>query len=172
MAAEWIMVGLGVLLTLGTGVFVAAEFSLVNLDRSDVEARQARGERRLGPVIAALKITSTHLSGAQLGITLTTLLTGFTFEPALAALLSPVLRSAGLPAGSVPVIASVLGVLVATVASMLFGELVPKNFAIAVPVRVAKIVVPLQAGFTTIFKPLVALLNRTANAVVRSLGVE
>jgi CBS domain containing-hemolysin-like protein len=170
--AEWVMVGIGVLLTIGTGVFVAAEFSLVNLDRADLEARQARGERRLGPVISALKITSTHLSGAQLGITLTTLLTGFTFEPALATLLSPALRATGLPSGSVPVVASVVGVLVATVASMLLGELVPKNFAIAVPVRVARIVVPLQAAFTTVFKPLVALLNRTANAVVRSLGVE
>ncbi len=166
------MVGVGMLLTLGTGVFVAAEFTLVNLDRAELEARRDRGERGLGPTITALRITSTHLSGAQLGITLTTLLTGFTFEPALAGLLSPVLASAGLPAASVAPTAAVTGVVVATIGSMIFGELVPKNFAIAVPVRVARIVVPLQAGFTTVFKPLVLVLNHSANVVVRALGVE
>ena len=67
----------GILLTLGTGVFVASEFALVNLDRADVEARRDRGETGLAPVIGALKVTSTHLSSAQLGITLTTLLTGY-----------------------------------------------------------------------------------------------
>jgi CBS domain containing-hemolysin-like protein len=84
---EWIMLGLGLILTFGTGVFVAAEFSLVTLDRNELEARQARGEKRLGPTIKALRITSTHLSSAQLGITLTTLLTGYTFEPAISSLL-------------------------------------------------------------------------------------
>ena len=58
MGAEWILLGAGVLLTIGTGFFVASEFALVNLDRSDLEARQARGEKRLGPTIAALKITA------------------------------------------------------------------------------------------------------------------
>ena len=172
MTVEWILVGVGVLLTLGTGVFVAAEFALVNLDRADLEDRQQRGERRLGTTINALRITSTHLSGAQLGITLTTLLTGFTFEPALAALISPSLSQTPLPAATVPAVASVIGILIATLGSMLFGELVPKNFAIAVPAKTAKLVMPLQVAFTTVFRPLVALLNSTANLVVRALGVE
>ena len=92
---EWIMLGIGLILTVGTGFFVASEFALVNLDRHDLEARQARGEKRLAPTIKALKITSTHLSGAQLGITLTTLLTGYTFEPAISRMLSGPLTSAG-----------------------------------------------------------------------------
>jgi len=76
------MLGVGLLLTIGTGLFVASEFALVNLDRADLEARQAAGESRLALTISALKITSTHLSSAQLGITLTTLLTGYAMEPA------------------------------------------------------------------------------------------
>ncbi|GAB3915259.1 membrane protein [Microlunatus endophyticus] len=172
MIFEWAMVGIGVLLTLGTGVFVAAEFTLVNLDRADLEARQERGETGLQTTINALRITSTHLSGAQLGITLTTLLTGFTFEPAVATLISPALGRTALPDASVPAIASVIGILLATVGSMIFGELVPKNFAISVPIRIARMVVPLQVGFTTVFKPLVLLLNNTANAVVRAFGIE
>ncbi len=86
---DYVMLGVGLLLTVGTGLFVASEFALVNLDRADLEARQAAGETRLALTISALKITSTHLSSAQLGITLTTLLTGYTMEPAISNLLAP-----------------------------------------------------------------------------------
>src|SRR3982074_1221770 len=98
---EWIMLGVGLVLTVGTGFFVASEFALVNLDRSDLEARQERGESRLGMTIAALKITSTHLSSAQLGITLTTLLTGYTMEPAISSLLASPLAVVGFADASV-----------------------------------------------------------------------
>ena len=169
---EWLMVGVGLLLTVGTGLFVASEFALVNLDRHELENRRADGERRLDTTIAALKITSTHLSGAQLGITLTTLLTGFTFEPAVSALLAGPLEATGLPAGLVPVVGTVAGVALATLFSMVVGELVPKNFALALPVATAKLVLPFQAVFTMLFRPLIALFNNTANAIVRSFGIE
>jgi CBS domain containing-hemolysin-like protein len=169
---EWIMIGIGLVLTVGTGLFVASEFALVNLDRNDLEARQARGERRLGPTIKALKITSTHLSGAQLGITLTTLLTGYTFEPAISKMLSGPLLAAGLPEGLVPGIGAVIGIFIATIFSMVIGELVPKNFALALPLATAKVVVPFQAAFTTVFKPVITLFNNTANSIIRSFGIE
>jgi CBS domain containing-hemolysin-like protein len=169
---EWLMVAVGLVLTVGTGFFVAAEFALVNLDRNDLEGRQRRGETRLGPTINALKITSTHLSGAQLGITLTTLLTGFTFEPAVSHLLEGPLTGMGLAPGVVRVVGSIIGVGLATVFSMIIGELVPKNFALALPVATAKLVVPFQSLFTTVFKPLILLFNHTANAIVRALGIE
>ena len=169
---EWIMVGLGLILTVGTGVFVASEFALVTLDRNELEARQARGEKRLGPTIKALKITSTHLSSAQLGITLTTLLTGYTFEPAISSLLREPLLALGVSDGVVPVVGAVAGISLATLFSMVIGELVPKNFALAVPRQTAKIVVPLQAAFTTVFKPVILLFNNTANALIRMVGIE
>ncbi|SEQ70218.1 hemolysin family protein [Microlunatus flavus] len=166
----WVLVGL--VLTVGTGFFVASEFALVNLDRNDLEARQARGEKGLGLTINALKITSTHLSGAQLGITLTTLLTGFTMEPAISRLLAAPLRALGLPSGSVPLVGTIVGVGVATLLSMVLGELVPKNFALALPVRTARVVIGFQTVFTMVFRPLIALFNGTANRIIRALGVE
>ncbi|TLM81294.1 HlyC/CorC family transporter [Pseudarthrobacter sp. NamE2] len=169
---EWIMLGIGLVLTVGTGFFVASEFALVNLDRHDLEARQARGEKRLGPTIKALKITSTHLSGAQLGITLTTLLTGYTFEPAISRMLNGPLTSAGVPEAVVPAVGSVAGIFLATVFSMVIGELVPKNFALALPLATAKVVVPFQALFTAVFKPVILLFNNTANRIIRSFGIE
>lgn len=172
MGFEWAMFAVGLLLTLGTGLFVASEFSLVNLDRSELEARRDRGETRLGMTIAALKITSTHLSSAQLGITLTTLLTGYAMEPAIGSLLSGPLAAVGIPAQAVPAIATIAAIVIATLISMIIGELVPKNFALALPIATAKFVVPFQTAFTTVFKPAVRLLNGSANSVLRLFGVE
>lgn len=172
MSAEWISLLAGLLLTIGTGFFVASEFALVNLDRSELEARQARGEKRLGPTIAALKITSTHLSSAQLGITLTTLLTGFLMEPAISSMLADPLRSIGLPEGAVPIVGSIIAITLATLLSMIVGELVPKNFALSLPRQTAKVVVPFQWAFTTVFRPAIAFLNGSANTILRAMGVE
>jgi CBS domain containing-hemolysin-like protein len=169
---EWVMVGIGLVLTVGTGLFVASEFALVNLDRHDLETRRDRGEQRLGPVIGALKATSTHLSSAQLGITLTTLLTGYTLEPAVSSLLASPLSGVGLDDAAVAATGALVGVLLATLFSMVIGELVPKNFALAIPRQTARVVVPFQVAFTTVFKPLVVLLNGTANKIIRSLGIE
>ena len=166
------MFGVGLLLTIGTGFFVASEFSLVNLNRSDLESRVARGEKRLGLTIGALKITSTHLSSAQLGITLTTLLTGYTMEPAIGGLLAAPLAGLGFTTAVVTVTASVLAIVIATLLSMIVGELVPKNFALALPLATAKIVLPFQVGFTAVFRPFVSLLNNTANVILRSAGIE
>ncbi len=166
------MLGVGLLLTVGTGLFVASEFALVNLDRADLEARQAAGETRLSLTINALKITSTHLSSAQLGITLTTLLTGYTMEPAISNLLRPVFTAWGMPEGLVSPIAVIIAVSVATIFSMIIGELVPKNFALAVPRQTAKLVMPFQVAFTTVFRPAIVVLNGSANGVLRSVGIE
>ncbi len=169
---EFVMLGVGLLLTIGTGLFVASEFALVNLDRADLEARREAGETRLSLTISALRITSTHLSSAQLGITLTTLLTGYTMEPALSSLLRPVFTAWGLPEGLVSPLAVVLAVSIATIFSMIIGELVPKNFALAVPRQTAKLVIPFQVAFTTVFRPAIVVLNGSANGVLRGIGIE
>lgn len=162
----------GVVLTVGTGFFVASEFALVNLDRPELERRRLQGEKRLSPTIRALKVTSTHLSSAQLGITLTTLLAGYTFEPAISSLLREPLIEAGLAESAVGAVGAVVSVVLATLFSMIFGELVPKNFALAVPLATARLVVPFQLGFTFVFKPVILFFNGTANRMIRSMGIE
>ncbi|KQZ82135.1 hypothetical protein ASD56_14720 [Microbacterium sp. Root166] len=169
---EFVMLGVGLLLTVGTGLFVASEFALVNLDRADLEARREAGETRLSLTISALRITSTHLSSAQLGITLTTLLTGYTMEPAISSLLRPVFTAWGLPAGLVSPLAVIIAVATATIFSMIIGELVPKNFALAIPRQTAKLVMPFQVAFTTVFRPAIVVLNGSANGVLRGIGIE
>jgi CBS domain containing-hemolysin-like protein len=165
------MFAVGMVLIVATGFFVAAEFALVNLDRADIDARMERGERGLRRISRGLSRTSTHLSSAQLGITLTTLLTGFAMEPAVSALLSVLCDGWGWDAGVTYWVALITSVLVATLLSMLIGELVPKNFALAVPLKTAKVVMPVQAAFTFIFRPAVAGLNGTANGILKLFGV-
>ncbi|GGA59198.1 membrane protein [Pseudoclavibacter endophyticus] len=169
---EWLGLAVGILLTFGTGVFVGAEFSLVNLDRNELERNRDRGEKRLTPVINALKQTSTHLSSAQLGITLTTLLTGYTLEPAITSLLSDALIAVGIPESMMRAVGAVIAIVLATFLSMIVGELIPKNWALAIPKACAKVVVPLQNVFTLVFKPAVLVLNGSANWLIRRFGIE
>jgi len=169
---EWLMLALGLALTIGTGLFVASEFSLINLERNDLEARRERGERGLSNTIKALKRTSTHLSGAQLGITLTTMLTGFLAEPALTKLLEPSFAAFALGAGAKHTLAVALGMLIATIFSTLIGELVPKKLALTLPLEVNKAVVLFQLAFTWLTGWMLFALNGTGNAIVRLMGIE
>jgi len=151
---------------------VGSEFALLNLDRSDLEARRSRGEKGHGITIKALKKTSTHLSSAQLGITLTTILTGYTMEPAISSMVADPLTDLGVPEDFVRPVGGVLGILLATFISMIFGELVPKNYALAVPRATARVLVPLQVAFTWTFRPFIAFLNGSANRILRAMGIE
>jgi magnesium and cobalt exporter, CNNM family len=160
-------------LTLGTAISVASEFALTALERSQVDAHVAEvGDRRARAVQRAHRGLSFQLSGSQLGITVTTLVTGYIAEPAIATLFRPGLEAIGFSPGLAAGTATVLSLLFATALSMVFGELVPKNLAIAGPLRVARAVVWLQSGFAHAFRWLIDGLNRAANSVVRRLGVE
>ena len=160
-------------LTLGTAISVASEFALTALERSQVDAHVAEvGDRRARAVQRAHRTLSFQLSGSQLGITATTLATGYIAEPAIATLFRPGLTALGLSEGLASGTATVLALLVVTALSMVFGELVPKNLAIAGPMRVARAVVWPQSAFAHTFRWLISGLNSTANSVVRRLGVE
>ncbi|MFF3853026.1 hemolysin family protein [Micromonospora sp. NPDC002575] len=158
-----------VLLTAGNAFFVAAEFALVTVDRPEIDRRAAAGDGAARTVRRALHELSFQLSGAQLGITITALLTGYLAEPALARLFAPALHPLG-PAADrfTPFLALAL----ATLLSMLFGELVPKNLALARPMPAALATARGMRGFSRTFGWLIRGLNNSANTLVRRLGVE
>lgn len=172
MLEAWLLVGLALLLIGANALFVAAEFALVTVDRATIAAAARAGDRRAISVQRAIKRLSTQLSGAQLGITATSLLIGFIAEPSIATLLRGPLEFLGIPEGSSLAVALAAALLIATVTQMIFGELVPKNWAISEPVRVSRAVAGLQRGFTTATRPLIVVLNGASNAIVRGLGVE
>ncbi|RFU20098.1 hemolysin family protein [Geodermatophilus marinus] len=170
---EWLLVLVGVLLVLACAGFVAFEFALVTVDRATVERRVQEGDRRAPGVLAALRTLSTQLSGAQLGITVTNLAIGFVAEPSIAALLRGPLEGVGLSGAAARSVSITLALVLATALTMVFGELVPKNLAIADPLRVARAVSGFQRGFTRSTALVIRLLNGWANAILRRVfGVE
>lgn len=168
--AAFLLLSLG--LVGACGVFVAAEFSLVTVDRAAVEKAARAGDRSAAGTLEALRTLSTQLSGAQVGITLTNLAIGFLAEPSVAALIDGPLRSAGLPEGAVDPVALTLSLSLATAVTMIFGELVPKNLAIARPQETAAATQTAQRGFTAANMIPIRMLNGSANAILRALGIE
>ncbi|MDG4835973.1 hemolysin family protein [Micromonospora sp. WMMD967] len=159
-----------VALTAGNAFFVAAEFALVTVDRAEIDRRAAAGDQAALTVRTALRELSFQLSGAQLGITITALLTGYLAEPALARIFTPLLRP--LVGENTERFTPFLALALATLISMLFGELVPKNAALARPMPAALATAGPMHAFSRAFGWLIRGLNGSANRLVRAFGVE
>ncbi|WP_146361485.1 hemolysin family protein [Arthrobacter yangruifuii] len=169
---EWLYLLFGLLLILGTGFFVAVEFALVALDQPSVRRAVENGDKAAEPLLRCLTTLSTQLSSCQLGITMTTLLTGFVMEPSVGRLLEAPLAALGLPPVAVASVSVTVAMILATFLSMLLGELIPKNMSIAMPFRIGKALARPQLAFTVVFKPAVLLLNGFANKVLHLFGLE
>lgn len=169
---EWLLLIIGFILILGTGFFVAVEFSLVALDQSKVQQEIEKGDAAGKKVLACVKSLSTQLSSCQLGITITTLLTGYTLDSGINALAGETIRSWGLPASASSALTLIFSMGIATLLSMILGELIPKNLAIAEPYKVARALAPAQLLFTTVMGPIVRTANGTANWILHRFGME
>ncbi|MEV0978992.1 hemolysin family protein [Streptomyces sp. NPDC049915] len=169
---EVLLLLVAVLLSLACGAFVAAEFSLTTVERSELERAVERGERGAAGALKAVRNLTFQLSGAQLGITVTNLVVGMLAEPSIAKLLAGPMESLGLSAGAARSVALVVGTALSTVFLMVVGELVPKNWAISAPLAMAKRVGTPQRWFSAAFRPFITHLNNTANRVVRRFGIE
>lgn len=169
---ELLLILISILMVVGCGIFVAAEFSFIAVNRNTVQKLAHQGDRKAQRVEQALKSLSTQLSGAQVGITITNLVIGFLAEPAIAALIAPSLNDIGVADNLVSPIALVLGIVIATIFTMIFGELVPKNLAIARSLATAKAVQGPHLLFTWIMREPIRVLNNSANFALRKMGIE
>jgi len=159
------------LLIVATGFFVAVEFALVAVDRNRVDRDATGGSLRAKATASALGRLSFHLSGAQLGITVTSLVIGFLAEPTIAeAIESPVGRVVG--DGRARGVSITIALVLATVLSMVVGELVPKSIAIARPRPTAYALAPPMVLIGRVLGPLISMLNGAANWTVRRMGIE
>ena len=168
----WLLLLASLALIAICGLFVAAEFSFVTVDRGSVDRAAAAGDAGAEGVQQALRTLSTQLSGAQVGITVTNLAVGFLAEPAISELVDTPLAAVGVPDDWVSPIAIGIGLALGTVLTMLFGEMVPKNVALARPLETARHTQRFMRGFTTLNKGPIRVLNGSANALVRRLGIE
>jgi CBS domain containing-hemolysin-like protein len=162
-----------VILILANAFFVAGEFAIVAVERSTVERRAREGDRRARRILGSLRNLSFELSGAQLGITVTSLVLGAIAEPTIAAVLTPLIGEVGfLSEGTTLAVSVAIAFVLATMAQMVVGELVPKNLAISRPYRSAALFgIPMQM-VNRALRPLIVFLNNAADWTVRRLGIE
>ncbi|MGW0362820.1 hemolysin family protein [Streptomyces sp. NPDC002990] len=170
MTAVQLLIGLATLLV--NAFFVGAEFALISVRRSQIESYADRGDRRGHAVLWGLEHVSALMAAAQLGITLCTLVLGVVAEPAIAHLLTPLFDLLGVPGGLTHAISFVVALALATYLHMLFGEMVPKNVALAEPVRTALLLGPPLVAVTRALRPVIFAINAFANALLRLLRVD
>jgi CBS domain containing-hemolysin-like protein len=168
---EWLLVLAGVGLTIGTAVFVAAEFAFVALDKTAVQRAIEQGDASAKPVLASLRQLSTQLSASQVGITVTTLILGYLAQPSLGKLLRTPLTAAHIPTSAIDPSATAVALLIATLFSMLFGELLPQFLGISAPLGTAKLVALPVRAFSVVTWPLIFVLNGSANLVLKAFGI-
>jgi len=170
-------IGLGLALGLGllaaNGFFVAAEFALLSARRSRIEQLAAGGDRRAKHALAAVRQLSLMLAGAQLGITICSLLLGAVAEPTIAHLIEDALGSViTLPESVIRGIGFTIALSIVVFLHMVVGEMAPKSWAISHPEKSALMLARPFRGFVLLLRPVIRLLNITANALVRMVGVE
>ncbi|AEY87963.1 MULTISPECIES: hemolysin family protein [Streptomyces] len=170
MTAVQLLIGLATLVV--NAFFVGAEFALISVRRSQIEPLAQEGDRRARSVLWGLEHVSALLAAAQLGITLCTLVLGVVAEPAIAHLLEPVFHAVGVPASAGHAVSFVIALTLATYLHMLLGEMVPKNIALAEPVRSALLLGPPLVALSRTLRPVIFAINAFANGLLKLLRVE
>lgn len=153
-------------------LFVAAEFALISARRTQIEPRAAAGSRAARLTLKAMERVSLVMAAAQLGITICTLLLGAVSEPVIAHLMEPVFELVRMPDMLVHPVAFVIATTLVVYAHVVFGEMIPKNIALAASERSALLLGPFMLGVVFVLKPFVVVLNAMANALLRLVRVE
>lgn len=152
--------------------FVGAEFALISARRTIIEPRALAGSWAARVTLGAMENVSMMMAGAQLGITICSLALGWISEPAIAHLLEVPFAAIGVPEALLHPVAFAIALSLVTYLHVVFGEMVPKNIALAGPERMAVVLGPVLVGVVTVLRPLLWLLNGVANTILRLLRVE
>lgn len=154
------------------GYFVAQEFAYMAVDRTRLAVLAADGDASAKRALEVTKRTSFMLSGAQLGITVTGLMVGFVAEPLVGQSLGVLLGGVGIPSEVGVTVGTLLALVVATIIQMIFGELYPKNLAIANADPLARGLARSTLIYLTVFGWLIGFFDKSANLFLRLLRIE
>ncbi len=166
-------VSAAVLLLLANGYFVAVEFALVGSRRDKLETFAEEGSRRATVALEGIRDLNLQLAGAQLGITVSSLVLGFVAEPAVAGIIEGLVeRFAEIPERVLHLVGLVVALTIVSFLHMVIGEMVPKNLALAGPERSLLVLAPSYRLFVRLFRPVIKLLNVLANLGMRGLRIE
>jgi CBS domain containing-hemolysin-like protein len=161
-----------VLLIGANAFFVGAEFSLISARRDRLEALAEQGRSSAVTAIRAGEQLPLMFAGAQLGITISSILLGRLGEPAVADLLEPAFYLLGISDGLLPTVSFVIALAIVVTLHVLLGEMVPKNIAIAGPEKTAMLLIPTYLVYVRTVRPIITFYNRCTNATLRALRVQ
>ena len=163
---------LAALCVIANAFFVAAEFALVKVRMTQLEAQVQKGEKRAEVALQITRKLDAYLSATQLGITLASLGLGWLGEPTVAVLIDPVLRFAGIESEAiVHAISLTTAFSIITILHIVVGELAPKSLAIQRAEWVALRVAGPMRAFYYITYPFLFVLNELSNLTLKALGV-
>jgi len=171
MSLEW-SAFLSLAMLVGNAFFVGAEFALVSARRSSIELKAADGFRAAKTTLLAMEQVSMMLAGAQLGVTLCSLVFGAVAEPLVAHALEVPFGALGLGEAARHIVAFATALALMVYVHVVIGEMVPKNMALARPTRSALALVPLLYYIVRAIRPIISLLNAIANGVLRLMGIK
>ncbi|MGX7827799.1 hemolysin family protein [Actinokineospora sp. 24-640] len=169
---DLLALGATLLLLLGNGFFVGAEFAIITARHDRLEALSRDGHKRAAVVIEAGRRLPLLIAGAQLGITVCSLGLGALSEPVIAGLLEVPLGALGMPKAVVHGIAFAFALAIVVTLHTVIGEMVPKNLAIAGPERAAMAMVPAHYAFCRMVRPLLALFTAVSTWLLGLAKVE
>lgn len=161
-----------VVLLFGNAFFVAAEFAVISAKRASIEPRAEAGSRPAKITIKAMDRVAIMLAATQIGVTICSLLILLIAEPAISELAYEPLHLMGLGEDAIHTVGFAISLVLVSSLHVLVGEMIPKQFAFAVPERAALILVPALYGFAVALKPVVVALNAIANAVLRLFRIK
>lgn len=160
-----------VVLLIGNGFFVGAEFAVISARRAQIEPRAEAGSKPAQITIKAMEKVALMLATTQIGVTVCSLLILVIAEPAVHHLLEAPLGSLGMEEGAVSVTAFTLTLVLVSFLHVVIGEMVPKNISFSIPERAALVLVPILYFIAMGLRPVVVALNATANAILRVFGI-
>lgn len=163
---------IAIAMLIGNAFFVGAEFGLVSARRSSIEPKALAGSRAAIITLDSMEHVSLMLAGAQLGITLCSLILGAVGEPLIAHLLEQPFHALGMPDAFLHPVSFVLALTIMVYLHVVIGEMVPKNIALANPDRIAMLLTPPLAFVVRVLHPLVILLNMVANFCLHLVGIK
>lgn len=172
MGGDLFGVVLTVVLLAANAFFVGSEFALISVRRDRLEALAEQGKKSAVTVMRAGENLSLMLAGAQLGITVCSILLGRVGEPAVAHLLEGPFGLLGVPDAILHTVSFIIALSVVVTLHVLLGEMVPKNIAIAGPESTAMLMIPPYLVYIRAAKPFIAFYNWCANVTLRAFRVE
>lgn len=160
------------LIIVANGYFVAQEFAYMSVDRTQLRSRADAGDEKAQAALDITNRTSFMLSGAQLGITVTGLLVGFVAEPLVGEALGTLLGGTGISVTLAVTIGTVGALALSTIVQMIFGELFPKNYTIAAPMKSSLALARSTKIYLFLFGPLIKFFDASSNALLKAVRIE